>query len=191
MKTVFLVIVLVATQLKAQTSGDKLGGVVDKGYQHQLMCKAVAGNQEYELQLQWKNKLTHHDPPGRAPFRDEGFSYELKKVATGQIWVGGYNNYFNERIIITDLLGQLNLSGYYHMFKRIGEMSNTTELALDKKENNFYLTQMILTAGQTYFDNYKDYCDVPVSKLCGVVPPYRKVVLDLSFENSTCEYIDL
>lgn len=191
MKTIFLVATLVALQLKAQTSVDNSAGGVEKPYQHRLICKAMSQNQEFELNVKWKNKVKFDQPdqPRRAPFIDQGFKYELKNLLTNEAWSGNYASSIYTKAVILDLPENLKLSGLFQMYKRIGKINKTDEIFFEKQNSKIHLAHMTLTSMETFTD--KDCCEKPISKLCGSEPTGSSQNVDLWFESSSCEYISL
>ena len=175
MKTIFLVALLAVLQLKAQVAVDNVAGDVEKPYQHQLICKAVAENQEYELNVKWKNKFVQHDSLGRAPFIAQSFEYELKNLFTNEVWSGNYSKFIYKSASILDVPDYLKLSGFFNMRKRIGKINKTDEIFFEKLNNKIHLTHIVLTSEETFTD--KDYCEKPISKLCCVNRVVHKIYM--------------
>lgn len=187
MKKVFLITIILSLQLKAELSVENQVGGVDKGHQHQLICKAVTENQEYELNVKWTNKFQMHNPLGRTLHIDQGMYYEIKNVGTGEVWTRNYWNSFYNHVSIYDSTYNLKLNGSFNMHKRIGRASETSELHFEKQNTKFNLLSIKISGLETF--DTSGYCDVPVSKLCGSEPiNNEKVILDLVFEESSCEY---
>lgn len=186
MKTIFLITTLLSLQLKADIPVENPVETVDKEYQHQLTCKAVSQNQEYELLLKWK-KIKAQDQLGRAPQFNEGFGFQIKNLSTLQIWSDNYEDFISEHTTINENDTELTLSGSFFMFKRLGTISKTSELAFVKQDSTYQLFILKMTASET-FKNPIDYCNPP-TRLCGSHSQHKpKVIKDLVFENSVCEY---
>lgn len=187
MKTIFLISTILSLQLKAELPVENHVVAVDKEYQYQLVCKAFAANQEFEMNVKWKNKIIH-DSPRRAPFYDGALNYELKNVSTGDLYTGDYHDYVKSHTNIVDSFEHLSLYGSKIVNTRLALNSEASEIYFEKHKNQFNLLSIKITKQKTFF-LAKDYCDKPMSKLCGSEPINNgnKIILDLVFENSTCD----
>lgn len=184
MKTIliFLVLALAAFHAKAAPAVENTAASVDK-YQHELICQAQSGGENYLLTVKWKNLRM---ATGRAPYFSQAFSYELQNLNDGSAWAGDYQDFFSENVNISDN-GGLSLLGTFFMYKRLGTLSHSAFLEFVKDGQEYHPVSLQLTAGET-FESPKDYCNPP-TRLCGSEPVApEKIVLQVEFTESACQY---
>ncbi len=188
-KIIFLALTLFSVYLKAQISVDNAGVSVDKEYHHQLSCTANTESENFSVLVKWK-RLNVYDPDGRAPYKKNSFAYEINNLNTKEVWKDSYADfiYKNAYIVNTDLA--LKFDGVFFMYKRLGTISKTASIDFERQNSQLLLKNIKLKAGET-FQNPKDYCNPP-TRLCGSKPIYTApVILDVVFENSSCEYSEI
>lgn len=163
---------------------------VEKDYDHQILCTANNGADDFEVSVKWK-KLVMHVPDGRAPVFKSGFQYLIKNLTNEKQWNGDYDNFFTEHSQIEDSLQVLTLSGQFFMYKRLGTISHTTDIAFNKVAGQYLLDSLKLTTKET-FTNPKDFCNPP-TRLCGSEPwdEPATVLIETKFLTSSCEYTSL
>jgi len=163
--------------------------VVDKEYQHELICQASAETESFELNLKWSVQYMHV-PDGRAPLIKKEFKYELANLTTGTVMQGTYGNFFSEHANIKATDEALHVVGSLFFYKRLGYIREKTDIQLDHDGAGNYHLNYFGNKSIDSFENPKDYCNPP-TRLCGSEPPFpaNAKVISYKFVTSTCQLV--
>ena len=177
-KLVLLIATLVTIQSRNAMAVDNPLGNVDKEYQHELICEGVSQNENYKLTIQWNFE------------KGSEFQYKLQNVTQNTTVQDSYENFFSEHNSITQSEDQLQFSGTFNMWKRLGYITKTTNINLSFSSGVYALGSLKNTYLET-FSNPKDWCNPP-TRLCGSEPithDPEPQVTELKFEQSQCQQV--
>lgn len=188
-KLISMLAIAVLFQSNSVSAVENAVGLVEKEYQHELICQASSETENYELNLKWSIEYMHV-PDRRAPLIKEEFNYELKNTGTGAVVEDTYGNFFSEHADIKATADTLHAVGSFFMYKRLGYIQKKTDIFLVHDGAGGYTLKSFVNKHVDSYENPKDYCNPP-TRLCGSEPPFpaKSSVLSLQFVQSSCQLV--